>query len=261
MLATQTGDSFEWAAVRMVNDPDWGLDIKVDGRRLLVDLNGEPVGYNRAGDRAPIPSGIDQELQRAGKANLHLDGELVGTTLWVFDMVGPSVPDVWGIRRLALDNLLLYRWQPDPAFVRAVLWAVDVEGKAALVRRVREEGLEGLIAKRLDSRYEPGKRSTGWRKLKDVKTVDCVVTRLGVDGKKNMAVALWRDGELVEVGEVSALTGDGPSALPGDVVEVTFLYLGANNRLVQPVTPKIRLDKKPGECTWNQLPPAPGALA
>jgi bifunctional non-homologous end joining protein LigD len=26
--------------------------------------------------------------------------------------------------------------------------------------------LEGLVAKRVDSRYEPGKRSTAWRKVK-----------------------------------------------------------------------------------------------
>src|SRR5262249_48522927 len=35
-----------------------------------------------------------------------------------------------------------------------------------LVAAVRAQGLEGLVAKRLDSRYEPGQRSGAWRKMR-----------------------------------------------------------------------------------------------
>src|SRR3954470_7879992 len=35
-----------------------------------------------------------------------------------------------------------------------------------LIESVREQSLEGLIAKRLDSRYEPGQRSGAWRKMR-----------------------------------------------------------------------------------------------
>ena len=37
---------------------------------------------------------------------------------------------------------------------------------ADLIRSVREHGLEGLVAKRLDSAYEPGQRTGAWRKMR-----------------------------------------------------------------------------------------------
>jgi ATP-dependent DNA ligase len=35
-----------------------------------------------------------------------------------------------------------------------------------LVHLIRAQGLEGLVAKRRDSRYEAGQRSRGWRKMR-----------------------------------------------------------------------------------------------
>jgi bifunctional non-homologous end joining protein LigD len=37
---------------------------------------------------------------------------------------------------------------------------------ADVVASVRAAGLEGLVAKRLDSRYEPGQRSGAWQKIR-----------------------------------------------------------------------------------------------
>jgi bifunctional non-homologous end joining protein LigD len=42
-------------------------------------------------------------------------------------------------------------------------------GLRDLVAAVRAQGLEGLVAKRLDSRYEPGKRSGAWQKMPSIK--------------------------------------------------------------------------------------------
>ena len=41
----------------------------------------------------------------------------------------------------------------------------DVAG-ADLLGVSRQQGLEGVVAKRLTSRYEPGRRSPAWRKIK-----------------------------------------------------------------------------------------------
>jgi ATP dependent DNA ligase domain len=35
-----------------------------------------------------------------------------------------------------------------------------------LIRSVKEQGLEGLVAKRRDSKYEPGERSGAWAKMR-----------------------------------------------------------------------------------------------
>jgi bifunctional non-homologous end joining protein LigD len=48
-------------------------------------------------------------------------------------------------------------------------------------RRVRrslaplEQGLEGIIAKRTTSTYQPGRRSPAWRKSKNIRTVDVLI--------------------------------------------------------------------------------------
>jgi bifunctional non-homologous end joining protein LigD len=35
-----------------------------------------------------------------------------------------------------------------------------------LIRSVKAQGLEGIVAKRIDSRYEPGQRSGAWQKMR-----------------------------------------------------------------------------------------------
>ncbi len=58
-------------------------------------------------------------------------------------------------------------WQIPPAFT-------DESG--ARVQAVsRQHGLEGVMAKRLDSRYEPGRRSPSWRKIKNVRRQEAVI--------------------------------------------------------------------------------------
>lgn len=46
---------------------------------------------------------------------------------------------------------------------------------AAMLAASREKNLEGIIAKRLDSRYEPGKRSGAWLKIKNQQRQELVI--------------------------------------------------------------------------------------
>jgi ATP-dependent DNA ligase len=47
-----------------------------------------------------------------------------------------------------------------------------------LIHAVREQGLEGIVAKRLDSPYEPGRRSGAWVKMRVNKGQELVIGRL-----------------------------------------------------------------------------------
>ena len=49
---------------------------------------------------------------------------------------------------------------------RGVLLSPSFDDGAALEQAAREHGLEGVVAKRVDSPYRPGRRSPDWRKLK-----------------------------------------------------------------------------------------------
>jgi bifunctional non-homologous end joining protein LigD len=49
------------------------------------------------------------------------------------------------------------------------------EDGASLLNAVREMGLEGMMAKRTQSTYLPGKRSDSWLKIKTRRTIECVI--------------------------------------------------------------------------------------
>ena len=72
--------------------------------------------------------------------------------------------------------------------------------------RVVAQGLEGVMAKRADSRYLPGKRSPSWKKIKPTAVVACVIigyvpSRMGVH---SLLVATADQGRLRYVGEVAS---------------------------------------------------------
>jgi bifunctional non-homologous end joining protein LigD len=81
----------------------------------------------------------------------------------------------------------------------------------ALLEATREQGLEGVVAKRLDSIYEPGRRSGAWIKVKNVLRQEVVVGGWspGEGGRSATLGALCAgvhddDGELRYVGKVGS---------------------------------------------------------
>jgi bifunctional non-homologous end joining protein LigD len=169
------------------DDGRWAYEPKWDGFRAIVHGNGRTVVWSRRGtdltDRFPELAG----LAAAVPADTVLDGELV-----VLD--GSGRPDFEAIRRRGL----LGRIEGQATFVafdvlrlggrdllaerfrgrRAALEDLQLSGPgwcttpshhgdgAALFDATREQGLEGVVAKRLDSPYRPGVRTKLWLKTK-----------------------------------------------------------------------------------------------
>lgn len=68
-----------------------------------------------------------------------------------------------------------------------------------LVRSVREQGMEGLVAKRRDSMYEPGRRSGAWQKMRINQGQELVIGGYTVGTKTFDALVLgyYERGELL----------------------------------------------------------------
>jgi bifunctional non-homologous end joining protein LigD len=89
-------------------------------------------------------------------------------------------------RRALLDELAISGtfWQAPPAFPGEDLQAV---------REVsRQQSMEGILAKRLDSKYLPGQRSDSWRKIKNHR-------------RQEVIVAGWKPGKGNREGQVGSL--------------------------------------------------------
>ncbi len=172
--------------------PGWAFEVKWDGYRTLVHLLAE---HPQRPVRLQSTAGKDvtarwPELHAiAGSVHARsaiLDGELVvlddegrprfelvqqsgvGTpreaVLYLFDVLQvdgiDTVDAAYEDRRRLLDELV----EPGPNWM---VPAYRVGDGAALLAATAEQGLEGVIAKRLGSRYRPGTRSKDWRKVKN----------------------------------------------------------------------------------------------
>ncbi|MGZ4786664.1 MAG: non-homologous end-joining DNA ligase [Acidimicrobiales bacterium] len=90
----------------------------------------------------------------------------------VFDILWLDGHDVTSLPYLERKRLLTQLVEPGPS------WTVpepELGSGAELLTAVADRGLEGLIAKRIDSTYEIGRRSSAWRKLKVRRRQELVV--------------------------------------------------------------------------------------
>ncbi len=61
-----------------------------------------------------------------------------------------------------------------------------------LIQSVRAQGLEGLVAKRANSRYEPGQRSGAWMKMRVNRSLEFIIGGYSVGGSAFDAVIVGR---------------------------------------------------------------------
>ena len=163
---------------------DWVYEPKWDGFRAIVtvvggevtltsrngnDLTGRFAEAARAAQleiRAPeaVLDGEICALDAQGRSRFSLLQEGSGTLVLVlFDLLEldsePLVDLPLEERRERLERLVT----PGGG---AVLVSPRFEDGEALLEAARAQGLEGVVAKRLGSRYQPGRRDPDWRKVK-----------------------------------------------------------------------------------------------
>lgn len=218
------------------SDPAWGFEVKWDGVRAVLSFDGSATTLRGRSGRdmtASYPElaaaslsrplildgeivALDSEgrpsferLQRrmnlTSPAHVAAAGGVVPIDYVVFDVLydgGPVIAEPWARRRSRLAALEL------PAGFTYVV-PVD-EDPTALWELVRSRGLEGIVAKRLESVYRPGERSADWQKIGAFRVARALVGgfTLGEGGRSGvfgaLLLGLWAPGGLRWVGAVGS---------------------------------------------------------
>ena len=303
-------------------DDGWAFEFKWDGVRAIAYVDGGRLRLLSRNDHDITPSypELRPVAESLGSRDAVLDGEIVAfdgeghpsfaslqsrmhvldeakarrlaqqtpVAYVVFDLLfldgRPLVELPYHQRRAALEDLALGgpHLAVPPRF----------EGSGAdVLHASRAQGLEGVVAKRLESAYRPGRRSPEWVKVKHVHTQEVVVVgwapgkgrRQGAIGALLMAVN--EDDGLHFVGRVgtgftdSALadlaarltplertTAPVHGALPGAQVgdahwveprlvgEVSYSQWTADSRLRHPSWRGLRPDKEPEAVRREDVP-------
>lgn len=248
---------------RFLDHPDHVVEQKMDGKRVIAIIKDGVVRFlNRSGDtyRQYMPPGVKAELSdpdvfREGQTWV-FDGEVVNDSYFVFDLLetpeGPIADLPLRDRRWRLEAIF-NAWETE--HVHLVAQAKHPEDRRKLLEAIEEIGGEGIIIKDLNSPYSPGERSVAFLKHKLWDSADVIVTGRHPEGKRSVEIAVFDDGELVGVGSVSVADRWLHRLEVGDVIEVKYLYRGAQGHLYQPAFLRQRDDKNPYECTLDQLKP------
>jgi len=137
---------------------------------LQAVLDGEIVALDKQG--RPSFEALQPRMNTAEPSRVRRLAETVPVTYMIFDLMhldGHSALTVpYQQRRRLLESLELsgQHWATPPS---------ETGGGRAVLEAARDAGLEGIVAKRLDSPYRPGARDPSWRKVKNFRTQSVVV--------------------------------------------------------------------------------------
>jgi bifunctional non-homologous end joining protein LigD len=290
----------------------WAFEFKWDGVRALVDVSDHGVTiHSRAGN--DVTKAYPELVALAADVGDALvDGEIVAfadgrpsfellqsrmhvrseadarrlaahapVTFVTFDLLRRYGVELtarpYSERRATLERWAAERpgWTISPSF----------DDGPATEAAAREHGLEGVVAKRIESAYRPGARSQDWLKLRFVRAGDFVVVGWEAAAARpgelsSLVLACYADGVLTYAGKAgSGLTARTVQQLrsllvagsgcpltqtppitagrvvhwvePSVVVEVEFAAWTDDRRLRQPVFRRVRTDKQADEAVGD----------
>jgi bifunctional non-homologous end joining protein LigD len=231
MLAEAGGKAFD--------GKDWWFEPKLDGIRAIATMTtGETRLQTRNGrDVTDAYPELHMIHELVNQVNAVIDGEIVAfepdgrpsfellqqrmnlknereikrmskqipVTLVAFDLLWLDGRELIGLTLEERRELLEGVVERDDRL--EVVTHVEGEGKA-FVEAARKLRLEGVVAKKKGSKYEPGRRTPNWKKIKLTNTQDCVI--LGWtrgEGSRGqtfgaLLVGAYVDGDLKWIGQV-----------------------------------------------------------
>jgi ATP-dependent DNA ligase len=288
---------------------EWAYEPKLDGFRAIVFVDGDEACIQSRGGKdlnryfpelsfAPGRWVLDGELViRDGDGNLEFDAlqERIHPAQSRIELLSKEIPADFLVFDLLAEGdepLLQAPLAERRARLEALAAGAELELTPLTPDTAQAErwlaSIEGVMAKQLDARYEPGKRR-GMAKVKRERTIDCVVMgwRPGKEEGTvgSLILGLYDGDELRSVGHISGFsaaakrsmramlapleTGKSGSAEPSRwtagrdlewvelrpelVIEVGYDHAASGRIRHGARFHRFRDDKAPGECRFEQL--------
>jgi len=212
-------------------------EIVADAQKLKGNLilDGEIVVLNKKG--IPDFNLLQSRDQVENSFKIALLSRQIPATFYVFDILMFGKQDCTKLKLISRKKILskVLSEAKSLKHIREVLFT---KNGLALWQEVKKKNLEGLVAKKESSRYEIGKRSKEWLKIKNIKTADCVICGYTTNRKPIASLILgqYYENKLIHVGEV----GTGL-----DEAQLSSLYkILEKAKTKKPIFPDLKLKKK-----------------
>jgi bifunctional non-homologous end joining protein LigD len=307
MLATLTEKAFD--------SSQWIYEIKWDGYRALAEIkNGKVLLYSRNGisfnnqfepvvislGKLPVDNAVlDGEivvLDESGKSDFQLLQQYLRTgkgslAYYIFDILFINGLNLYDTELITRKKILKEIIKPEDEKIKDetnnIRLSDYIENNGNDFYKIASEnGLEGIIAKKKDSIYEPDKRSRNWLKIKSRKSQEVIICgytdpRGSRQKIGSLITGVYDNGELVFTGQVGGgldnkeidylysklqeittenqpfkvipKTNNKPHwVVPSLVAEVEFAEWTGENLMRQPVYIGLRIDKKAEEVFFEK---------
>jgi len=240
--------------LRLIQDDNWCMQEKQDGRQLIIRKQGEDItGINKKGNTVGLSIPLFN-LVKAFDADVTIDGESIGDHLYAFDLLELDGVDIrsWPYReRLAALMNLLFSVQQTT--IKLVDTAFTTEQKLALLKELKAGKREGIVFKHIFAPSTPGRPNSGGPQLKHkfVATLSALVAK--VNQQRSVQISLLGKNGWQTAGNVT-IPANHSIPRVGEVVEVRYLYaFPESDVLFQPVYLGKRDDVDADECRASQL--------
>ena len=258
------------AALALIEDDDWVMEEKMDGKRIAVAISASDVRISNKSARAcSIPAPIVTAIQSLASLEylgpvlyVEADGELIGNKYHVFDIFSIDGADLRHLpyeTRAAHYAKLIGRNKALAGGVFDAIEAVETfygtAAKRSAFERIEGRNGEGVVFKRRDMIYAPGRPNSGGPALKFKFRASSTAICLGDTGGGKRSIRLGMlssDGVVVYVGNVTVPPNQ-PIPKSDDLVEVLYLYRYEDGCLFQPVLKGVRDDQTRQDCTLAQV--------
>lgn len=241
-----------------VNGDEWWAQEKKDGKRLIIRrIEDEVVGINRRGLTCGIPDAITAVMKHFPGPSIMVDGESIGETLHVFDLLEfhgidcRAQPYVKRYNALAVLVKGLQDKSMDKGLVLVPVYK-SLLAKERVVQLFILENREGVVFKQWNAPYTAGRPASGGtqRKYKFYATASVVVN--AVNAQRSVGMMIYKNGRSTEIGNVS-IPVNGKMPEVGQIIEVKYLYAYRGGALAQPVYIGVRDDIDESACIDTQL--------